>query len=198
MQKTIFAALCVCVLTACSSVPSRVALQEISETGGLLYYQGKPYSGIVFEMHTASQPKDEIHVMEGLKEGESVYYDKSGRVTLRKNYVKGALQGIFESYDNSGNLIEKGNYDSDKKQGEWMECVFCNMDISAAGDTATREKLFTKGVYEKGKRTGKFIFYTATQPLFDYAIYDNQENVIEGNRITASDIELYWDRLVVK
>jgi len=69
MQKTIFAALCVCVLLACSSVPSRVTLQEISETGGLLYYQGKPYSGIVFEMHTASQPKDEIHVMEGLRRG---------------------------------------------------------------------------------------------------------------------------------
>jgi hypothetical protein len=32
------------------------------------------------------------------------------------------------------------------------------MDISAAGDTATREKLFTKGVYEKGKEPASLFF----------------------------------------
>lgn len=198
MQKPFFAALCVCALIACSSLPSRITQKEISETAGLIYYEGKPYTGIVFDMHSSSQPKEEIHIVDGLKEGESVYYDKSGKVTLRENYVKGVLQGNFERYDNSGTLLEKGSYLAGKKQGEWIECLFCNMDISASGDTATREKLFAKGVYENGKRTGKFMYYTATQPTFGYAIYDNQENVIEGTRITASDIEVYWDRLIVK
>lgn len=198
MQKTILASLCVCTLIACSSVPSRITQQETSVTGGLVYYQGKPYSGIVFDMHSDKQPKEEISIQEGLKNGESINYDKSGRVTLRKTYVKGILQGNYEYYDSKGNIIEKGNYAADQKQGEWVECLFCNMDISAAGDTATREKLYSKGIYEKGKKTGKFIYYTATQPLFGFAVYDNQENVIEGNRISNNDIELYWDRLVVK
>ena len=83
-------------IVSCST--TRINYDElVKEDDNIMYYQGKPFTGIVFDMWNEKQVKNEA------------------------NFVNGKLESKVTSYYKSGNIYSEGNYVSDKLISE--KCI---------------------------------------------------------------------------
>lgn len=184
-------------LFSCSE--KRVTFDDLSKTGGYFYFEGKKFTGVGFEMYDSKQVKHEIQYKEGEKDGEEKFYSENGDLTLLRTYKKDEYDGPFESYYEIYNgskvdsvvLESKGNYKNGKLDGEFIDCIDCRSDISPSGEGSFKvEKLFVKGNYINGVRTGKFQYFTKSNPSFSMVKYDENGKVIDGIEINSNN---YWE-----
>ena len=195
-------------LFSCSE--KRVTLNELSRTGGNIYFEGKIFTGIGFEMYNSKQVEHEIHYKDGEKDGEEKYYSKNGDLIILRTYKKNRYNGPYESYYdtynkdskvNSLSLESKGTYKNGKLDGEIIECIDCNADVSPVGPNGkifTVEKLFVKGNYINGIPVGKFQYYTNSNPNFSIVNYDDKGKVIDGVVINYNNFDLFLDSRKIK
>jgi antitoxin component YwqK of YwqJK toxin-antitoxin module len=197
MKNLLFLSLSL-LLFSCSE--KRITFDELSKTGGYWYYEGKKFTGVGFEMYNSEQVEHEIHYKDGEKDGEEKYYSKNGDLLILRTYKKDEYDGPYESYYdtynkdtklNSLSLETKGTYKNGELEGEIIECIDCNKDVSPSGENSfSVENLFVKGNYINGVRIGKFQYYTKTNPNFSVVIYDEKGTVTEGIEINSNN---FWE-----
>ena len=185
------------ILFSCSE--KRVTLDELSETGGYYYFEGKKFTGVGFEMYNSNQVKHELHFQDGEKYGEEKFYSENGDLTTLRTYKNNEYDGPYETYYEiyDGSKIDsivlesKGNYKNGKLDGESTECIDCRLDISPSGENSFKvEKLFVTGKYSNGVRTGKFQYFTKSNPSFNFVTYDENGKILDGVEINSNN---YWE-----
>jgi antitoxin component YwqK of YwqJK toxin-antitoxin module len=95
-MKKFFSILTLClVFTSCS--PDRVLSSELTNNGDqdkpLLHFEGKLYSGTVYNVHS------------------------NGRLEYEENYKYGTKDGLSKCWYDNGNLQMTGNYENGQKNG---------------------------------------------------------------------------------
>ena len=84
------------------SCKQRLLIGETVEQNGVVYHNGKPYSGILLDMGSDAKPNAEYEFKDGLLEGKSVHYNtdekQRGNITKVENYTKGKLDGEYIEY----------------------------------------------------------------------------------------------------
>jgi antitoxin component YwqK of YwqJK toxin-antitoxin module len=204
-MKNLFYLLLTLFLISCSE--KRITIDETTKTGGLVYYNGKPFNGIVFEMYNSKQVSHEIHYKDGEKDGVEKYFSKKGILTVMRTYKKDEYDGPYEIYYETykGSKVDslllesKGNYKNGELDGETIECIDCNQDISPTGENSFEvEKLFVKGNYINGNRVGKFQYFTKSNPNFSIVNYDEKGKVIDGVEINGSNFDQFIDSRKIK
>lgn len=185
-------------LFSCSE--KRVTFDDLSETGGYFYYEGKKFTGTGFEMFNSTKVKHETHYKDGEKDGEEKYFNKNGDLTYLRTYINDELNGPFEEYYQTYDesfykkygltkldsvfIVKKGTYINGKLNGEIIDCLDC---YGSVYDVV--EKLYVKGNYTNGIRIGKFQYYTKSIPNWKTVTYDNYGKVIDGIEINGNN---YW------
>lgn len=123
----------------------RVLRTELKKSGGILYYDGKPFTGIGFDMwdeknlHTEVELKDgkvsgtakkyfrngqleeEIQLLDGEKNGERIEYWENGNKQRVGHYENNKLTGESISYYKNGQVEEKCNYVNGRRDGQLIE-----------------------------------------------------------------------------
>ena len=172
-------------VTACSQ--KRVLIEELTKTGGIFYSNSKPFTGVAFSVKRGSgvaynpnQISQEIEFKNGKKDGKSIRYHRNGKISFLTTFKEGITNGINESYDESGDILNKGNYKNGKAEGEWI--IWLN-----SGESSTLP-IFVKTTYKEGKRFGTSIYYTKIDKtkntkenyVITRATYDNGK-LIDGD-----------------
>jgi antitoxin component YwqK of YwqJK toxin-antitoxin module len=118
----------------------------------------------------------------GLLHGDWLWYYKNGDTLRLETYRFGKRNDLYISYDPYGNIVQKGYYDNDLKQGIWSENTgeFLlkgkyfddNKDGKWCGVYHNGEKAYI-GSYLRGKPIGKHIFYYKTGTKRKIEFYDS-------------------------
>lgn len=99
-------------------------------------------------------------------DGEHVSRYGKGQVRERRHYLKGKLDGVYESYYETGQLIVRISYKDGLRHGEAVSCY---------RDGTLREKC----TFEKDKLVGEYTSYYETGQLREKENY-NQYGKLEG------------------
>jgi antitoxin component YwqK of YwqJK toxin-antitoxin module len=119
----------------------RVLRSEIKKSGGLMYYDGKPFTGIGFEMWDENIVKIEIQfkdgkvsgtakkyykdgtleevveLLDGKKNGSRIEYREDGKEQLVRNYLNDDLHGKYFEYYKNGNIEMECTYKDGRREG---------------------------------------------------------------------------------
>lgn len=85
--------------------------------------------------------KEWCELPDGTQHGPSLSYYKDGVVKAEANFENGQLQGVFRLWHTNGQVAEQGQYDKDKRSGEF----------SAYGEDGTRR---LRQTFVRGNRHG--------------------------------------------
>ncbi|NMH85954.1 toxin-antitoxin system YwqK family antitoxin [Flavivirga algicola] len=91
--------------------------QSLSTSGGLVLH--KKY----LKYYKGNQLVEQGTFSFGLKIGDWKTWYKNGKLKTNEAWVNGHRNGHFKAYDSLGNLIEKGNYKNNLKDGYWIDLV---------------------------------------------------------------------------
>jgi TonB family protein len=92
-----------------------------------------------------------------IKEGEFVYYNEQGHITIRSNHKNGKFHGLYSSYYPTGELHYTENYENDRLQGDFI--VYYENGAVRRKETYLDGKVKFKACYlENGKKTKYFQF----------------------------------------
>jgi antitoxin component YwqK of YwqJK toxin-antitoxin module len=104
-----------------SGCTERMLKKELTVDGGLHYYQGKPFSGIAFEMVDENNLLFEEEYKNGNKDGVTRLY-KNGKVWVEQEWKNDKQEGITRVYVKFQKDGEKkwteGWYDEEWKDGK--------------------------------------------------------------------------------
>ncbi|MDA9237241.1 hypothetical protein N9O99_02145 [Schleiferiaceae bacterium] len=90
-MKKLLSILSLClVFISCS--PDRVLYDELTQKGEISYFEGKPFTGVAFDIYS------------------------NGQLKLQINYKDGKFNGLAEEWNENGELIDAGNF----KNGEMI------------------------------------------------------------------------------
>ena len=59
-------------------------------------------------------------LVEGIRQGQFVWYHKNGTIRAEGIYINGKLEGLYTCYYNNGNLKGRGHYKSGKREGSFL------------------------------------------------------------------------------
>jgi antitoxin component YwqK of YwqJK toxin-antitoxin module len=109
-------------------------------------------------------------------------------------YKNGKLNGPFEVRDSLNEIIAKGNFQDDLKEGEWLE------SYDYDDENELKYAVYQKGNYIKNKRNGKWIQYYSmgkSQEIFnykngelhgEYVSYNNMNRPIEKKQFNNGEL----------
>jgi antitoxin component YwqK of YwqJK toxin-antitoxin module len=107
--------------------------------------------------------------MNGGKEtGIWEFYDESGNVLSKGNFVDGKQDGVWEFFNESGGRYRMATFSNNIEHGDWA-------------DYHENEKIASAGKYANGRQTGPWIFY-----------YDNG-NVIRKGEMKVDRMHGEWE-----
>ena len=111
MKKIILAISLLTILAGCQQQRLDKDSPEFDEKKGKVLFQGKLYTGIVFEYHRDTNTlKYEHTYKEGIMEGEYKEYYRNGQLEVKGNYIAGEREGKFESWSETGQLLMEFNF----------------------------------------------------------------------------------------
>ena len=95
-----------------------------------------------------------VNFKEGLKSGNWIGYNENDSIIERGNYINGMMDGEWVYYDRGGSiLLEKGHYKNGIPDGEWIEI---NEETKMYFTKQQEELDQTKGNYINGVKDGKW------------------------------------------
>ena len=142
----------------------------------------------------------------------------NGSVNVSGNYILGVKEGVWETHDNKGNLVEKGTYVSGERNGKW---IFLIGETRIEGAYNKTKKVGEWNAYYQNRRKKRTCFYTddgkkdsiylawySDGTLSDSGAYDNGKKVgvwkyyFESGKISEyalhrygeKDSIVYWNR----
>jgi antitoxin component YwqK of YwqJK toxin-antitoxin module len=119
------------------------------------------------------------YYINGEKTGQWRNYSKDGNKMNMSTYKNGILNGLYESYFDSGKVLVNGYYQNDLKEGDW--CVFGEDSL-----------IKLKDIYEHGKKI-KTIQYSDSLPTMDKIYEVDRFGTIKkmGNNKNAEKTDAY-------
>jgi hypothetical protein len=94
--------------------------QDIKETEGKYFQNGRPYTGVLNEYFSNGTIKTEINLKNGLKNGKVVIYSETGQILELRSYRKNEMHGNWIVFNEKGTKTSLANYKNGKKHGKWM------------------------------------------------------------------------------
>ena len=159
MIKNIYRLAIICILFLSCSKDQKVLLKDISEDGGIYYYEGKPFSGIGFSNWSTDRKKQEFKFKNG-KILSTVRYSPSGTNDLIDSLVFDENQNLIyqKRRIREGISIERDGYNN---QGIFSE------EIESFDESVEYEKL--KLILENGS----VLFYYLIGEVSSYEEFTN-------------------------
>lgn len=106
-------------LTACS--PDKILKDELVNKGPehrpLMYYQGKLFTGVMFDVHWNGELKEEVPFKDGRMHGVSMEWYENGQLHYETNFKEGLIDGVNKAWYDNGQLHHETNYKDDKLDG---------------------------------------------------------------------------------
>ena len=154
----------------------------------------------------------------GKPDGEWVWYYENGKILRKENYTNGLLSGSSEEYNEKGELITKGEYVDDFKEGFW---TYTLENYTESGNYRLglpdslwkayyikEKKIMFEGYFINGEPEGKHIWYYDDGRIKSYGKYVggikegnwkyySQEGEIELEVTYENGIEIKWDGIKI-
>jgi len=122
-MKKLLSILSIClVFVSCS--PDRVLIDELTRKGEVLYFEGKPFNGVSFNVYDDGQLKDEYTYKDGEIDGLVQVWYENGQLRYEWNFKDDELNGLYQSWYENGQLSSKANFKDDELNGlcqTWYE-----------------------------------------------------------------------------
>ena len=104
-MKKLLSILSIClVFISCS--PDRVHFDELINKGNeqvpLMYFEGKPFTGVSFDIDSNGQLRYEGTFKDGEKNGLSQWWWENGQLNIKSTYKDGKKDGLYEGWDDNG------------------------------------------------------------------------------------------------
>jgi len=99
----------------------RVCFEEMEDIGIVTHYKGKPFSGIGYHLYENGKLKDEIEMLNGLKDGLCKKFSPDGKLTCKAQFKDDMLNGMLKFYNEKSIVVFEGNCINDKKEGGWKK-----------------------------------------------------------------------------
>lgn len=122
-----------------ATVDKKYVLPEGVEVNGLK-------QGLWIEYSIVGFIKSIVTYVDGVEEGETIYYNEHGIIIQKIQLHQGKFHGVFECFNDNGILTTKGVYIDNKKTGYW----FYYDD---------KGKLIEQEQWDKGKMQSKKVFH---------------------------------------
>ena len=106
-MKKLLSILSIC-LVFVSCTPDRVHIDEIIKKGEILYFEGKPFTGVAFDIHYNRQLKSEGNYKDGQRDGLYQEWYKNGQLLSEANYKDGQRDGLYQEWYENGEKLESG------------------------------------------------------------------------------------------
>ena len=154
----------------------------------------------------------------GRPNGEWIWYYENGNILRKENYISGKLDGLFEEFSSNGDVITKGEYLDDMKEGSWFYGIenYKEFGVYRAGYPDSIWKAFYKnenrlrfeGSFLSGEPEGKHIWYYSDGRIqstgkFIAGIkegnwkYYSEDGEIELEVTYENGIETKWDGIKI-
>ena len=118
-----------------------------------------------------------INCPEGSNKDEECYKRVIGRFHLISNYKEDALDGFYEMKRSNGELLSRGQYKTDLKDGKWMQ-----YSISRFSDLDVSGRSYETGNYKNNLKEGPWERFSDDQSLLES--YHYKLDKIDGKHIT--------------
>ena len=118
-----------------------------------------------------------INCPEGSNKDEECYKRVIVRFHLISNYKEDALDGFYEMKRNNGELLSRGQYKTDLKDGKWM-----HYSISRFSDLDVSGRSYETGNYKNNLKEGPWERFSDDQSLLES--YHYKLDKIDGKHIT--------------
>ena len=106
-MKKLLSILSICLIFySCS--PDRVLYDEIIKKGEILYFEGKPFTGVGFDIHYNRQLKSEGNYKDGKRDGLYQEWYENGQLLSEANYKDGQLVGLYQEWYENGEKLKSG------------------------------------------------------------------------------------------
>jgi len=103
-MKKLLSILSIClVFVSCS--PDRVLIDELSKKSGTIYFKGKPYNGVGFDVWENRQLKSEINYKDGKRDGIAQSWYQDGLLKGEINFKDGQLVEFAKVWGVDGKLL---------------------------------------------------------------------------------------------
>ncbi|CAZ97394.1 hypothetical protein Q4603_20625 [Zobellia galactanivorans] len=124
------------------------ASAELELVNGVLYYQGKPFNGLLVSKYDASTFKMKSEYVEGRKQGYEKQWYPNGQLSQSRMYSEGIKTGKHLAWWEDGTpkfiyrFNEKGEYDGNRK--EWYRNGNLILDFNYSnGKEAGSQRMWT-------------------------------------------------------
>ncbi len=143
-----------------SIITSTIVFAQINEGSDGLFYatNGTVYSGNYLEYYANGQKKVEMHITNGMKDGEITIYFEDGSINEKRNYKLNINDGLWQTFNAKNIKIAEANYLVGKKNGKWL--VWDDNGI-------LRFEMY----YENGKKTSTWKMWDETGKLISEKTY---------------------------
>lgn len=118
-----------------------VSAQYIKEVDGLYLADSTPYTGTYKSYYDNFNPKVEMNLDQGKKDGITKLFFEDGSINEIRSYKNNLMDGTWITYNEKGLKIAEADYTKGKKDGTWK----------IWDDNGT---LRVEMTYNKGKKTG--------------------------------------------
>tara|TARA_B110000503_G_C6747768_1_gene250313 strand:- start:63 stop:443 length:381 start_codon:yes stop_codon:yes gene_type:complete len=115
-MKKLLSILSIClVFISCS--PDRVIVDELTKKGDVSYFEGKPFTGVVFDVYEDGQLMYETIYKDGKRDGLAKGWYDNGQLEVMYNYKDGDIDGLYKRYYYNGQLKEEANFKDGEEVG---------------------------------------------------------------------------------
>ena len=157
--KRIFFLIFLLITISCRN--SKTSFSEIDivyeENQMLFIKETERFTGLVLEYYNDKQPKAEINIIDGLKDGIFRQYYENGELQVESKFKKGKLVGKFKAFHENGNEQIITFYKENLRMGSFEEFY-------------DNKKLKLCGNYFKGIKIGQFeeYFKSGGKAIYNY------------------------------
>ena len=122
-MKKLLSILSIClVFISCS--PDRVLIDELTNKGGITFFEGKTFNGVGFDIQSNGQLDFEYTWKDGELDGLQKGWYENGQLKYEGNYKDGKMDGLDKAWYENGQLEHEDNWKNGEYDGlhqEWYE-----------------------------------------------------------------------------
>lgn len=157
---------------------NRVLESELIDVSGLIYFNDKAYSGIVYELYNNGNLKFEYNISNGISDGKSEVFYSNGNLKYIGYFNKGKEDGIFKGWYENGILAFEKTFKNGYIDGEYKTWF---SDGSIEYETYFNNgNGVTKNFHSNGQKM-RILTYKNNN-IVKSKCWDNQGNQIECNK----------------
>lgn len=126
-------------------------LLQMNATAGLVYYQGKPFTGAAQSYYADSVLATHDQYVDGKKHGLSAKWFNDGTLSYEGYYVVGKLDGMTKTWWNNGNLRTQNNFEAGVPHGEQIQWYKSGIKFKQMNLVYGKEEGLQRSWRENGK-----------------------------------------------